>query len=178
MSSPWSSSTSEFRSSSVTAILVRSSGAFSPALRGASARPRRTRIFILAWYFVPNPAYRIEIANTAAETHTKTRRRRNSTTASSRVVGAGLSIRERFVSPSSMMICNSSKLLTSPAGSDLLPVVDIDDTTMAYSGTRRRSGGEPAVLRGGIPIAPSGDTSGATDSAAIVAAWLIRTRLS
>ena len=74
------------------AIRVRSSGAFSPALTGASARPRRTRIFICASYLAPDERINRAPASTSAATQTKTLRRRNITCATSRTVGEGAGV--------------------------------------------------------------------------------------
>lgn len=55
--------------------------------------------------------------------------------------------------------------LTSPAASDVLPVVDVSDTSMAASGTTKKI--TVGNLLPGVTLSPSGDTSGATDQAAI-----------
>ena len=53
--------------------------------------------------------------------------------------------------------------LTAPAASDVLPVVDISDTSMAASGTTKKM----TLAQLGVPLQPSGDTTGAADTAAI-----------
>ena len=55
--------------------------------------------------------------------------------------------------------------ITSPAPGDLLAVVDVSDTSMAASGTTKKI----TLAQAGMPLTPSGDTSGATDTAAIQA---------
>jgi hypothetical protein len=58
--------------------------------------------------------------------------------------------------------------LTSPASGDVLPVVDISDTSMAASGTTKKI--TLANLLPGAVLSPSGDTSGVADTAAVTAA--------
>jgi hypothetical protein len=62
--------------------------------------------------------------------------------------------------------------LTAPVLSDLLPVVDVSDTSMASTGTDKKMtlAVLQALLGPGLLVLPSGDTSGATDTAAIGAA--------
>jgi hypothetical protein len=55
--------------------------------------------------------------------------------------------------------------LAAAAAADVLPIVDISDTSMAASGTTKKI--TPAGL--GLPLLPSGDTTGAADTAAIQA---------
>lgn len=58
--------------------------------------------------------------------------------------------------------------LTTPAGSDLMVIVDSSDTTMAATGTDKQI--TARNLLGYVIVQPSGDTTGAADSAAINAA--------
>lgn len=55
--------------------------------------------------------------------------------------------------------------LTAPQANDVIPIVDVNDTTMAPSGTTKKI--TAGNLLQGVAIPPSGDTSGATDTNAI-----------
>lgn len=57
--------------------------------------------------------------------------------------------------------------LTAAAAGDLLPLVDVSDTSMAPTGTTKRL--TVGSLVPGITVTPSGDTSGAADTAAVQA---------